>query len=567
MPSPTTPKSTGTLPDPRPTGSDRPESVAASLTTSALALVRARPWLTSALALAALAIAIWGPSVVTHGRYYDDWAILAFFDDLPSHDPASVIESCLGGGPEGVPLTTRPGACIYHAGVDLATDRRVRGYHLLSLGFIWGSAFALYLLLTRCRLPWGAALVVGALWIVFPASDATRLWPTAVIAQAVVGLYLIAVLLGIAALRQTGWRAFVLHAASLLIYLALLFTYEIVIPLIAITAAFYWLAAPGRGATVRGGIDLAFAAASVVYRTVISPVDPEVGFTVERTPGELLSRGWDIAIAAWHTWQDLFVPGEAGAVVAVLATVIVSGAVVTRPQARRPIALSLAIAAGAAILVGAALVAYLPANDFYVPTVAGTFNRLNVAAAPAYCLGFGALVAALYFALTSLTGRLVGAASVAAVLTAVVAWQLDVGADSRASWKESWDAQTAAIHGLRLGLEGAPRDASVVSFGHPIWEWGFVPVFASTWDLRGMIDYHTDTDPPRAVPFLPNVGCGATGIDLDGVTWAPYSGDSRVVFVNAATQESRRIASRKACERAVQEWGPPPFFGQSVTGP
>jgi hypothetical protein len=519
-----------------------------------------RPSVTAALVLAVASIALWAPPVQDLGFYYDDWALLAALEDAPSNSPVDLYNSCRDIEPAG-----RPGGCVYHTAAYLATGGRARAYHLMSLGLVWISGLLLYLLLVRCRMPRGAALGVAVLWVFFPGSDATRLWPAAVGAQLILSLYFVAVLLAIAAISRRGGRSAVLHALSYLVLIALVFTYEIVVPLIGIAGVFYWLARPGRPALLRGAADLAFALVFVGYRTVISPVDPDTGFVVERSGSELVARVGDIADGAWQTWRNLFLPGGVGAVLAIAGIVAVAAAVVAAPETRRPILRWLAIAGLAAVLVAAALCAYLPANDHYIPQVGGTFNRLNLAAAPAFCLGFVALLGAVFVALTRLFGRQAAIVAVAVACGAVAAHQLEIESRSQEAWAASWQEQTRAAAFMEPGLARAPRRATIVSFGHPIWERGYVPVFAASWDLRGLIDYLTENDPDKAVPFLASVSCLPGGIGIDGQLWAPYRGDSPVWFVHAGNGASRSIASRGACERTAALWGLPPFWGSTVT--
>jgi hypothetical protein len=523
--------------------------------------VCSRPTLLAALALGVLAIAIWGPGVTNLGFYYDDWALLAGFGDAPNKTPAELWRACKEFEPNG-----RPGGCVYHPLAYLVTGGTVRGYHVLSLAYVWGSALVLYLLLQRCRVAWGLALAVAALWVVFPGSDSTRLWPTAAGAQLILTLYMLAVLLGIVALRRTGWRSVALHAAALLIFTALVLTYEIVIPLIAVTGALYWFAAPGRAAALHGAVDFAFGVGFFVYRTWVAPVSSDSDIVQERELRDLPGRVLDLLAGTWQSWQDLFAPGLAGAVVAALGAVTVAATLLAFRQSRRPILRWLALALFGVVAAAVAVVAYLPANDLYVPRPDTLFNRLNVAAAPAYCLIFVALVGALYASVRTLAGAAAATAIVAAVVGAVVGWQLQVESRSQAAWEEAWNAETRAIAGLRGALARAPSDASVVSFGHPLWERGFIPVFSASWDLRGMIDYELEVDPPKAVPFVPTAGCNRNGVVVDRKLFIRFRDSSPVWFANATTGEGRRIGSLEGCREAVAEWGPPPYWGQSIIG-
>jgi hypothetical protein len=523
--------------------------------------LRRRPKLATALALGVLAIAIWGPPVANLGLYYDDWALMAAFGDAESKSPGDLWDACRDFEPNG-----RPGGCVYHPLAYLVTGGKVRGYHLLSLVFVWGSAFVLFLLLRACRMRWGLALAVAALWVVFPGSDATRLWPTAAGAQLILALYMLAVLLGIAALRREGGRALALHAASLLIFVGLVLTYEIVIPLIAVTGVLYWLALPGRAALVRGAVDLAFGIGFFGYRTWIAPVSSDSNLVVDRGLGDLPARVLDLFEGAWQTWQDLFAPGLAGALIAVLGAGVIAAALVAAPDCRKPLQRWLALALLGVAMAGVAVVAYLPANDLYVPRAGTLFNRLNLAAAPAYCLIFVALMGALYTAVRRLAGAPAAIAIAASLVAAVVGWQVHVESRSQEAWQAAWNAETRAAAGIGAALAQAPSDASVVSFGHPIWERDFIPVFSASWDLRGMIDYELHVDPPRAVPFVSTAACARDGVLVDGDLFARFHGGSPLWFANAATGVGRPIESQKECQTAVAEWGPPPFWGESVTG-
>jgi hypothetical protein len=81
-----------------------------------------------------------------------------------------------------------------------------------------------------------------------------------------------------------------------------------------------------------------------------------------------------------------------------------------------------------------------------------------------------------------------------------------------------------------------------------------------------MIDDLLAVDPPRAVPFLPTASCTRAGVALDNALYIPFRGDSPVWFANALSGEGRQVESQKACLKAVAEWGPPPYWGATVTG-
>lgn len=496
------------------------------------------------------------------GFFYDDWALLAAFDDAPSHSLTGLFSACRTYEPAG-----RPGGCLYHAAVHVLLGNGAAGYHVLSIVFLAISTILIYVLLRRCRFGHRPALLVCLLYVVYPGSDSTRLWPTSIGAQYILGAYVSGVLLAIAGLRRTGVRALLCHAGSLLLFVLLVFTYEVVLPLIAVTAAFYLLASPRRrAALVRGGFDLMLALAFTAYRLVISPVPTGSGFAQHRTFAQSLDRTTAVLRGAWHSWHQLFLPGTVAILIAIAGAVIVLAAMAQDREVLRACLRLLAVAVGAAAFAILAVLPYVPANDLYVPTPSSLFNRLNIVSAPAYCVAFVALASMLWTALSRWLPRAVATIAVGALVLGVAAWQIDLERESQQAWAASWDEQRAAIDTLRTVAPQLDARASVLSFGHPLWERGFIPVFAAGWDLRGAIDHETAIDPVRAVPFVDAATCAVQGVAFDGRPYASYRGRSPVWFVNLATAQARRITSTALCNQAVADWGRPPFWGKTITG-
>jgi hypothetical protein len=201
-----------------------------------------------------------------------------------------------------------------------------------------------------------------------------------------------------------------------------------------------------------------------------------------------------------------------------------------------------------------------------MPDIGSTFNRLNVASGPAYALFFVALLGALFEALRRIVPRSVAVALVAAVLGTVTVHQLDINLDSQDAWAAAWQEEGRAMHGVRAVLPQLPKNSSIVSFGHPLWERGFIPVFAASWDLRGAIDLETDHDPDKAIPVQTGVTCGDTAALFQGAPYMPYDGPSEVWFVDSLNLRAVRVRSRSECERAVAGFGAQPFWGKTVSG-
>jgi hypothetical protein len=514
-------------------------------------------------AIVAAAVALYLRPVFDLGFYYDDWDVLASLGKAPGGGWPDRFEAC-----RQVDQAGRFGGCLYHTTANFLLGEHHAAYHVLSIVLLAACAVGLFALLRACRLGHWPALVAALLFVAYPGSDATRLWPGGLVSQYVLALYLAAVLLAIGALRRTGARAFAWHAASVAVFVLALFTYEIVVPPIAVAGIFYLLALPRRrrAAIALGIANVALALAFTAYRLTINPVEASSGFVEHRSLAQLVDRVGVVLKGAWASWQPLFAPGTAAAVVALVAACVWLTAAADDRGVRRASARWLVAVAGAGVFAVASVLAYLLANDLYVPDAASLFNRLNLLAAPAYCVAFVALGGLLCAALSHWLPR-AGAVAVVVVLAAPVAAGLvDRERRSQDVWAASWDEQTRALDKLRVAAAKLEPDASVMSFGHPMWERDFIPVFAASWDLRGAIAVTTRVDPPSALPFGDFASCGAGGVIVGGTRFAAYRGPSPLWFVNLSDGRARRVSSTAQCAAVVAAWGRPPFFGSTVTG-
>jgi hypothetical protein len=148
----------------------------------------------------------------------------------------------------------------------------------------------------------------------------------------------------------------------------------------------------------------------------------------------------------------------------------------------------------------------------------------------------------------------------------VVKHQVDVSMDSQEAWEVSYDEQGDTMRGVVEALEQVPRDdAQIITFGHPIWERGYVPVFSAGWDMLGAIDLRTEHEPRVAIPWLPGTSCDASGVVNGASKIAPFA-NGPVFFINAGGHTAQRIETSAECNRVAEKWGPPPYWGRLVTG-
>jgi hypothetical protein len=532
---------------------------------------RAKRWLASSsmlefvglIVLSAVALGIYGRYAAKGGWYYDDWNIYAlmrdqhggFFADL--HACAATIKG------------NRALACVYHAGEYSLFGAHRTDYLFTAIGFLVLDSALVYAIALRCRLPRPWALLLGVALVCFPASDSTRLWAVGSVGLYAMALVLGAILVALVALEQRGSLGLTLHLLSAALAVIAMVTYEITIPFVAFGGALYYFTYRDRRAVKRWAADVGLVVLFLVYRVAIVPVSSETGLIVHRNMSQTITRIDTLLNGAWSTWKFVYVPGVMGTVALVALavatlTLILSG---DRRFTMRAIPWLVTFAFGLALSAGSALV-YLTANELYVPQVSGTFNRLNLPGSFGYAAMAVAILGLVYEVLRSykLPGAL-AAGLVALMVAGSAVHQLGVSTDHIRSWEASWSDQQQALAGYRRALRGIPRTADIIGLDTPIWERGYIPVFASSWDLRGAIDYETSVDPRVSYPLFPSMSCGPAGMVEGAVTLASYdqSGEP-LYFVSPIRGVAVRVSTESMCERVILTWGRPPLWGPTVTG-
>jgi hypothetical protein len=508
------------------------------------------------------ALAIYGRYASKGGWFYDDWRTYSELRD--QHGGLfSELRACSRTIPGGRSL-----ACIYHAGEYNIFRGHRRAYQFTSIAFTVLDAWLLYAIASRARLARVWAILLALALVLFPASDSARLWDVASLAGYDMALALGAILLTLIALGREGRSALVLHLLGGALALVAMATYEIAVPLILLGGATYYLAYRDRNALRRWGADIGLVLLFVAYRLILAPLSATSGFLVHRGASQTLSRVWTLLNGAWVSWKDVYAPGLLGTIVlAILAATVIAllaRSARYRTASRRWLIL---FVLGLALSAAGALV-YLTANDLYVPVVESVFNRLNVPGSFGYAAMAVAILGAAYEAL-----RLLRLPAVAAVLLlalpilATTVHQLGISDEHIRSWEASWTDQQQALHGYRIALRRIPRRAEIIGFDVPIWQRGFVPVFAAGWDLKGALDWETPVDPPVAYPLLPTLSCGAAGVVEGQTVIASYAAQGEpLFFVSPKRETAVHIITQAACEKAITAWGRPPFWGSTVTG-
>ncbi len=512
------------------------------------------------LGLLTIALGIYLPFAVRAGWYYDDWYSFAAMRD---------------GGTSWIQQFN----AYQHANSD---GRKLEGvfpvseyqffgshhvaYALVSIGLLVLMAGLAYVILRRCRLAWPWAAAAAALLIVFPGSDSTRLWPTGSNGEYAVSLVLIGNLIVLTALRRdTRWRQLTLHAFAALLSVVAMLTYEFALPLVALGGLAYWAAYRSRRALWRGAVDLGIAGAFVIYRLTLDAVDP---FVVHRTPGGYVGRVWTLLESAWSTWHQSFAPGWVGLVAIAIVLLAATVYFIHTPGVRRRLLRWFALLGASVLAAGISALSFVTANDLYQLDVDGLFNRLNLPGSFAYACAFVALLGLVYELVRRLVPkRVIALLAVAALASASVVHQLGISSEHKRAWEVSWSEQKTALAGYSVAVRGLPSDARLVGMGAPLYEDGFIPVFAASWDLQGAIAYTTAVNPPAALPLDPTLQCGTSGLVSEGAVQMPYRVPGQpLYFIDAQRRAAIAVDSQAGCKRVIARWGRPPFWGRTVSG-
>lgn len=517
------------------------------------------------LGLTALALALYLPYALSAGWYYDDWADYALFKRAGA-SWGSQFSACSESIPAGRKLT-----CLYHVTEFHLFGGDHAAYHLTAIFFLVAMAGLVYAILRRCRVPWQWAALVSALLIVFPSSDSTRLWPTGAIGQYVIVLELTGVLLALAALdlrRSRRAAAIALHLAAAVLFLVAMASYEIAVPLVALNGIVYYAARRDRAALARGVTDFLLAICFVAYRVLVEPVEAESGFDVHRTLHGDLDRAWNLITALWETWHKTFLPGPLGTIGVIAVLVIAVFLAVREPPIRSRLLPWALLLAGSTVIAVAATFVFFTANDLYIPQINSVFNRVVLPGSIAYVGIFVALVGLGYEILRRFIPlRWVALGAVAVVVLASAVHQLRISSDHKRAWEASWNEQKVALDGYVAATRELPEQSRIVGFGTPIWEGGFIPIFAASWDLGNAIDYVSSFEPAAASPLVPNLTCGHRGLTYDGVLSMPYRVPGQpLYFIDSTRRSARLVRSQLKCRQVIAQWERPPLFAPTLRG-
>jgi len=517
------------------------------------------------IGLAVLGAAAYGSHVADGGFYSDDWAnadlYRAFGHDYG--DTAAASRFILGSKPLLGYLLPIPHAIF-------GTDPEGHLALAVVLGVLTaGCAYAALRVLGLDRLASGS---IAGLTLLFPWSDSLRLWPTASLNSVAICLYLLGLILALKGLERPGRAGIAMHIAGVCLYVASILTYEVTWAVALASVCLYAWRSSWRTALRRWPLDILGVGAAVAYsasNTIrpISPLHDQIAAIPEMARGAatLLANAL-VPLGTSHAFVG----------VAILAIVGASAWYLRRgrptPAIQAEIRTWLSITAGAALLVAAAYLVFLPSQG-WDPLGGGLTNRINALAAIPMCALVYAIVSLLSTLVVSQTRGGIGlirALSVGAAALIAIGYLVKLDAD-KGAWARATVEQERVLAALEA-LPELPPAATVYAGGFPGQTAQAVPVFSDPWSLNSAARIRRSSRTLRAYPVypgatfqctrdgveptsLPSPGGPLNALDVPGPLRYPpfYSGPDRgteygkAVMLFVPTRTRIRISSNAEC--------------------
>jgi hypothetical protein len=491
-------------------------------------VTRRELWLAFA-ALLLTAGALFGAQIAGGGFYWDDWQNAA--NTHFSREPG--LFGALDSATERPVFGYRPVLTTLLVLEHAAFGEHVRLHLAMAVLFGVLVSWALYLLLRTLGFERVDAGVPSALLLAFPWVDSTRFWATASYDTLAVALYLLGLTLAVRGLRE---RRTGLTVASLALYLAASWTYEIVIVGVLASVAVYLVVAPRREALRRFGFDALLAAGALALVASGTTRDPQSLADQVDHAGVIASQSFSLLARAVLPVGN--VPGIVGAALFVAAVLLG----LHRNERRW-----LAAAGLGALFVAAGYVLFIPALPHYQPLEPGTTNRMNVLAAVGFVVLVYAIARMLAGPRTWLAAALCGLIGVGYVVKV---------AGDEGDWRRSARLQDEILAALPTT---ARAGTTFYTFGAPTFAGANVPVFSLPFDLKAAVRLRYDDVSVAAYPLAERSGieCGDKGLHPTGGTYGPAQSEEygSAVLVDVPERRAIPIDDRAACERWQAQLG------------
>jgi hypothetical protein len=507
--------------------------------------VASREVLACAVVLGLITIAMCARHIRSGGFYYDDWSVLEL-GRFPM--PGGLLHDLW------LYYGQRPAQVFYYDALDRALGVHASLRLALAAAMVLFEATCLYVLLRRLGVAVRDGLAIAALSLTFPFSDSVWLWGILSLTSLAISVSLLGVVLALRAFESSGVRALALHAASLLLYVIGILSYELFAVAGCLVGLLYVRAVGLRRARARWALDVVTIATTLALARAVLPIDIATPSRTQSLAGMVAHVG-QIARSGARLAGASALPldGVSPWIGAALLAAVLAAACTLRGRLPKDDALRarlgawLAIAAAGAVVAAAAWAVYVPAPAHYSPTAAGTVNRMNALAA----IGIVTAVYSCLVLLWSMVARLLrfprGALALAAAGTALAlgaAYLQRTAADARA-WDVAATDQRRLVADLRAALPRLAPRTIVYAFDAPTVVGPGIPVLNTTLDLSSAIRIAYSSRELVGVPVAQaaTVACGTRGPLADGVGGS--YGASYLLDVGA--RRAVRLSGREQC--------------------
>jgi hypothetical protein len=521
-----------------------------------------------ALALVAVAAAMYGPNAIHGGFISDAWSNRSNYVFTPSGDFFDGLSKYL----DEPNIAVRPLLAFLLAGLNAVLGSHMGWWLAWLVGANVLMSLTLYLLLRRLTFSAADAAIVAILVLIFPVASSLRLWSAMVAAPVTIALALLGFLVALAAFERETRRARVLmHGASLLLFVSSLLLYELILPVMLVSVLVYRVRVPWRPAIRRWLVDcgvLLTLALTVTRSSSSGFSQSSTGMfdhattIAEQAAALLTTRVLPFASANWYV---LLLLAALPAVAALIAYRLPS-----ENQMRGELQRWLCVMAAGALVVALGYSIFIPGVDYYIPLGAGIANRINAVPSIGWVL---ILYAGVMLASTLALQRLPEAAKLrtglAALVCALIAasWIGPIRTESRA-YTKAFEEDERVLLAIRTAIPRPPPGSTIWTFGQPVEVRPGIPVFGNTWDMTSSVQLTYDDPTLRSYVGLPEVAfsCAKERIEPGGSYGVPGeplnkslgSGYGRTYFLDTTSGRVELLRTPADCRHAARTFAPSP---------
>lgn len=521
------------------------------------------------LALGAIAAILYEPHAIHGGFLGDAWSNLALYEFAPGHGFSHTLSYFL----EQPNIAVRPLQAVYLLTLDEAFGSHMGFWLTWQVATNALMALTLYLLMRRLSFRAFDAAVIAALVLIFPAASSLRFWTPTIWAPLSIAMVAVGFVLALSAFEaQTRRRRLLLHAASLLLFVASLLLYEVTLLIMLSSVLLYRLRVPWREAAMRWAVDCAVLIPLVLTVTLSSSSGHE-----ESTAG-IWSHATTMLSQSRILLATVVLPfGAASWYVLLLLALVPAVAVLVHrwlpatDPTRRELRRWLVVLVGGALVVALGYAIYVPGTDYYIPMGAGIANRVNAVPSIGWVL---ILYAGIMLAGTMAFRGLPRARTMVSALAGIACALIAVGwiktlNDYSDFYTRAHSEDMRVLATIQSALPEPPPGSTIWTFGQPVEVVPGVPVFGNTWDMTGSVQITFDDptltsyvgDPGTTFACRRNVVLPGGAYAVDGAP-NPELGSryGRTYFVDTVTGRLEQIRNERQCRQAAHSFPRSPSY-------